>query len=93
MSDLRQRIAGLSPKKHELLLRLLESKESKGQRGARREIRPQSPDTNVFPLSFAQQRLWFLDQAKPGSPFYNLPTAARIVGRLDVTCSPTRRFT
>ncbi len=36
------------------------------------------------PLSYAQQRLWFLDKWEPGSPLYNLPTAARIRGPLDI---------
>ncbi|MCP4666251.1 MAG: non-ribosomal peptide synthetase, partial [Deltaproteobacteria bacterium] len=35
------------------------------------------------PLSFAQQRLWFVDQFQPGSPMYNLPSPVRVSGRLD----------
>ncbi len=35
------------------------------------------------PLSFAQERLWFLDRMQPGTPAYNLPSAVRLEGRLD----------
>jgi amino acid adenylation domain-containing protein len=41
-------------------------------------------DVFLFPLSFAQQRLWFLQQMNPQSPVYNMPVAARLLGRLDV---------
>src|SRR5262249_46544239 len=35
------------------------------------------------PLSFAQQRLWFIDQLAPGTSAYNMPLAVRIKGRLN----------
>ncbi|MGA7136027.1 MAG: amino acid adenylation domain-containing protein, partial [Terriglobales bacterium] len=37
-----------------------------------------------YPASFAQQRLWFLDQLEPGAAAYNLVRAFRITGLLDV---------
>jgi amino acid adenylation domain-containing protein len=39
----------------------------------------------VFPASFAQQRLWFLDQFAPENPFYNVVTALRLTGSLNLT--------
>jgi len=37
-----------------------------------------------FPLSFVQERLWFLDQLDPGGAAYNIPAAFRLAGRLSV---------
>jgi len=46
----------------------------------------QSPAQELicFPASFAQQSLWFIDQLTPGRATYNLPSALRIRGDLDV---------
>jgi NRPS condensation-like uncharacterized protein/acyl carrier protein len=37
-----------------------------------------------LPLSYAQQRLWFLDQLVPNNQLYNVPRAVRLMGRLDL---------
>ncbi len=40
------------------------------------------PREEPLPLSFSQQRLWFIDQLEPGSPLYNIPVALRVEGPL-----------
>lgn len=40
-------------------------------------------DIFVFPMSFTQQRFWFLEQLEPGTALYTIPAAVRIEGRLD----------
>lgn len=44
---------------------------------------------DVAPASFAQQRLWFLDQMEPGDPFYNIVAAVCLEGRLDALALET----
>jgi len=41
-------------------------------------------ESQTFPVSFAQQRLWVLAQLEPDNPFYNMFKAVRLNGRLDV---------
>jgi amino acid adenylation domain-containing protein len=45
---------------------------------------PRAPRDGGLPLSFSQQRLWFVDQLEAGSAAYHIPAAARLKGRLDV---------
>ena len=53
------------------------------ERSEVKRIQPRG-DVRVIPLSFAQQRLWFLDQLVPGNAFYNISTAMRLRGSLNV---------
>ena len=43
------------------------------------------PHRDRAPVSFSQQRLWFLHQMDPGSPLYNLPLAVRLTGEVDTS--------
>ena len=57
--------------------------DSRDEPGARRTIARRDREDSL-PLSFAQQRLWFLDKLEPGSAVYNLPVAVRLSGPIDV---------
>jgi hypothetical protein len=75
------RLANLSPEKRALLeLRLRE----RYLRQSEAKIIPLRSRYDPIPLSFAQQRLWFQDQLQPGNSIYNMSTALRLVGRLDI---------
>ncbi|MGE5499852.1 MAG: amino acid adenylation domain-containing protein, partial [Syntrophothermus sp.] len=40
--------------------------------------------TGAIPLSYAQERLWFLEQMEPGSPFYNMTDVYKVTGSLNI---------
>ena len=47
-------------------------------------LREKAAKPKSFPVSFAQQRLWILNQLLPDSPVYNVPTAVLLSGPLDI---------
>ncbi len=50
---------------------------------------PPRPAHGRLPLSFTQERLWFLEQIEPGTAAYNIPYALRLHGPLDVAALET----
>ncbi len=79
--NLYKEIATLSPEKRELLEAMLAEQ---GVDLSEVVIVPVPRDGRKLPLSFAQQRLWFLDRLQPESPLYNIPAALRLRGKLDL---------
>lgn len=82
--DAAERIAKLSPEKRALLFQQLKERQASRQSMFPASIPRQGRETAIFPLSFAQQRLWFLDQYEQSSPIYNMSEFLRIQGALNV---------
>ena len=79
--DRLERLKRLSPEKRAQLLKAIMDEKSSSERASKISRRPQ-PD--ITPLSFAQQRLWFIEKLEPGTAVFNMPTAIRLEGSLDV---------
>ena len=71
----------LSPAQRALLLKQLQQEAA--QTNGSHDI-PRRPQADPIPLSFSQQRLWFLSQVDPDTPLYNVPEAISLQGQLNV---------
>ena len=71
----------LSGKKRAVLEALLREQ---GIGEAKTERIPRRTESAPAPLSFAQQRIWFLDQLEPENPLYNIHTGVELLGPLNV---------
>ena len=60
-----------------------EEKRGESQGEGRRGLEERGQERSQLPLSYAQQRLWFLEQLEPGSAAYNMPLRLRLRGELN----------
>lgn len=81
------RLSKLTPTQREALLKKLKQQKSEKPEPTR-QLRDQpiphvARDAKEYPLSYAQQRLWFLDRLDQGSAAYNIAAALQLQGNLD----------
>ncbi len=84
MSNAMTDVSELTPQQRTILELMLNEKRA-ASAVPRPVIETQSRHTNTFPLSFGQQRLWFVQGLAPDSYVYNIARALRLKGELNVS--------
>ncbi|MEM9486114.1 MAG: condensation domain-containing protein, partial [Cyanobacteria bacterium P01_F01_bin.116] len=81
LATIAKRLATLSPQKREAFLKLLQQE---GIDPTKLPILPANRQSNTFPLSWSQERLWFIHQLEGPSATYNIPVVLKISGTVQV---------
>src|SRR5512144_572235 len=79
--SLEKKLSALSPEKRALVLARLRAGKVAGDRGLTLE---RIPRESAVETSFAQERLWFIEQLDSGTATYHVPFVVRLRGALDV---------
>src|SRR5687767_7631044 len=82
MHDLKDRKISLSDAKRALLAKRLRSEV--GSPRAQETITRCAGEGPAFPLSFAQERMWFVSQLDPDAAVYNIPASMLIRADVDI---------
>jgi polyketide synthase PksJ len=70
--------------KRKALFELLMKERKNSRKDIKSQVIPKRQTNDSLPLSSSQQRLWFLEQMEPGCPAYNIPSAVRLSGKLNI---------
>lgn len=81
MNDISKRIAALSPEQKAIFERRLQAQTSKQMP---LQKLPRNGSEQTFPVSFAQERLWFLEQLEAEANFHNLPMIMQLKGTVHI---------
>lgn len=82
--DIQEKLARLSPEKRQILLQKLQESNKNGEKQQNLKAIKKQENKGFVELSYAQQRLWFLDKLEGPNPAYNMPALFRLKGDINI---------